>query len=187
MTESVNRQQSLLKVSPFVGYTFQDTAAGYNNKMGIFTPTFDDPLTNLSLAKMRNNLYCLENPGTFDDAKSKGRFKYQKNNTFILKNPDSKEFHKRTSGFRLEDLPFDVQKSLIDSEHWHKTSKSEIPRYMDDSLQLAPTAPKKVVAIHENFQTAPDLYNPEISETKELSYGKMVERRRLPTLTGRNK
>jgi hypothetical protein len=183
MTETINRSHSILKVSPFVGYTFQETASGYNNKMGIFTPTFDDPLQNLSLSKMRNNLYCLENPQTFEDVK-KGRYKYQKDNTFILKNPDSKQFHKRLSGFKLEDLPLAVQKSLNEPERYHKPTRSETPKYVDESLEMRPPAAQKFVAVHENFYTAPDGYNPALSENQEVSYGEMVERRRLPKLGG---
>jgi hypothetical protein len=132
---------------------------------------------------MRNNLYCLENPQTFEDVK-KGRYKYQKDNTFILKNPDSKQFHKRLSGFKLEDLPLAVQKSLNEPERYHKPTRSETPKYVDESLEMRPPAAQKFVAVHENFYTAPDGYNPALSENQEVSYGEMVERRRLPKLGG---
>lgn len=109
MTEYVNRPKQILQVSPFVGYKFKDTATtSPHNQVGIFTPVFDDPLQNISLSKMRKNLYCLENPEVFDDV-PEGKIKYQANNTFILKNPKAKLLQKRISGFRLEDLPDSVR------------------------------------------------------------------------------
>jgi hypothetical protein len=132
---------------------------------------------------MRNNLYCLENPSTFDDVK-KGRFKYQKDNTFILKNPDSKHFNKRMSGFKLEDLPLNVQKSLTQPKLNCKPTRSETPKNLEESLEIRPPAANKVVAVHQNFHTAPDAYNPPLSESQEVSYGNMVERQRLPKLGG---
>jgi hypothetical protein len=132
---------------------------------------------------MRNNLYCLENPSTFDDVK-KGKFKYQKNNTFILKNPNSKHFHKRMSGFKLEDLPLNVQKSLTQPELNRKPTRAETPKNLDGSLEIRPPAAQKVVAVHQNSQTLPDGYKPALSESQEVSYGNMVQTPRLPKLGG---
>ncbi len=132
---------------------------------------------------MRNNLFCLENPSTFDDVK-KGRFKYQKDNTFILKNPNSRHFHKRMSGFKLEDLPLNVQKSLIQPELSRKPIRRETPKNLDESSEIRPHAAHKVVAVHENFHSALDGYNPALLESQEVSYGNMVQTPRLPKLGG---
>merc|ERR1711988_392563 len=108
-----SRTKEFTQISPYFGYTFEDKPSCLNVNGAIYSPAYDDPVSKMSLTKMRQNLFCLNNPKTFKET-NKGLYHFQKNNTFVVPKNDSQNATERMEGFTLQELPLSIQKREID-------------------------------------------------------------------------
>ena len=163
-SEASDKRKQLLKMSPFLGYNFKEEAVGKaSNGMGIMSAQYDDPFENISLAKMRKNLYCLSNPQNFEEVKD-GTMKFQSNHTVVLKDPQAATLSKRMAGFRLEDLSKEARLSF------------ESPRKLQAPVRILPQNEERIkttMDFEEKPQFLKEDYRPLVTEpTPKLGHSK---------------
>ena len=135
------RNKELSKISPYVGYEFVDQPSIGNNKYDIYTPTYDDPVKQIRLTKMRQNMHCLKNPNVFNEL-NKGLYEYGENNTFVVQNPDSKHFFDKMHGYRLQELPTAIQNHVteeIERKYKKKSFQAERLNQSDAAKDALPS------------------------------------------------
>lgn len=120
MEDPVPRRKALLNIPPFVGYEFKDTPADTNEKFGIYVPEHDNPRSYIPLAKMRTNVYCLENPYVFKQTNF-GKFTFQKNNYSIVKNQGRMSMVKNPINYDMIDGRYKVTSSINEDLKCSKT------------------------------------------------------------------
>lgn len=128
-----NRCKQFSNISPYVGYEFDENPTLSNNNTSIYIPTNCDPSKNVSLTKMRQNLFCLENPKNFEETK-KGLYYFQPNHTYVVQNPDSKNAADRMSGFMLQELPKALRSNLtaeLEENYKRKIRQNELLNQSD--------------------------------------------------------